>query len=201
MKTHEKEVAGGLSGTQKSKRGLRTGLVSLFIISMLFLSTGVAFAHCDTMDGPVIKDARTAIEKNNFNYVLKWVQPENETELKDAFILMMKVRDLGKDARLLAEKYFFETLVRLHRSGEGMSFTGVKPSGTPIDEKILAADKAIETGDLSPLKEIVPKDSLPELTDRFNNVMSLRNYDVNNVAAGRKYVEAYVQFFKFAEGE
>ncbi len=31
--------------------------------------------------------------------------------------------------------------------------------------------------------------------------MSLNNFDVNNVAAGREYIEAYVQFFKYAEGE
>jgi len=102
---------------------------------------------------------------------------------------------------VLADKYFFETLVRLHRSGEGVPFTGVKPSGTPIDEKILAADKSIETGDMTPLKELVPAEVIPELTERFVKTMSLRNFDVNNVEAGRAYIESYVQFFKFAEGE
>ena len=77
----------------------------------------------------------------------------------------------------------------------------MKPSGTPIDEKILAADKSIESGNLAPLKDKVSKDKLPELIKRFNKVMSLRNFDVNNVAAGREYIEGYVQFFKFAEGE
>ena len=77
----------------------------------------------------------------------------------------------------------------------------MKPSGTPIDDKILAADKSIEIGNLSPLKNMVSKDILQELTKRFNKLMSLKNFDVNNVAAGREYIEAYVQFFKFAEGE
>lgn len=113
----------------------------------------------------------------------------------------MKVRILSPDAMVLADKYFFETLVRLHRSGEGVPFTGVKPSGTPIDEKILAADKSIETGDMTPLKELVPAEVIPELTERFVKAMSLRNFDVNNVEAGRAYIESYVQFFKFAEGE
>ena len=80
-------------------------------------------------------------------------------------------------------------------------FTGVKPSGTPIDDKILAVDKSIETGNLSALKGMVSADMLPELTERFEKVMSLRNFDVNNVEAGMEYIEAYVQFFKFAEGE
>ena len=31
--------------------------------------------------------------------------------------------------------------------------------------------------------------------------MSLKDFDVNRVEEGREYIEAYVQFFKFAEGE
>lgn len=177
------------------------GLTSLFIFSLLIFSNNLTLAHCDTMDGPLIADARKAIVQNNVNYALKWVRSENETEIKDAFNLMMKVRGLTPDAQVLAEKYFFETLVRIHRSGEGVPFTGVKPSGTPIDEKVLAADKSIEVGNLSPLKGLVSEKDMPELTERFKKVMSLKNFNVNNVEAGREYIKAYVQFFKFAEGE
>ena len=113
----------------------------------------------------------------------------------------MKVRGLSPEATEISEKYFFDVLVRVHRSGEGVPFTGVKPSGTPIDAKILAADKSIEVGNLSPLEGKVAKKDLPELTKRFKKVISLKNYDVNDVKAGREYIEAYVQFFKFAEGE
>jgi len=202
MKTNEKRVAtDNLKGSQNRSTSLRMVLAPMFIILLLMASTNVSFAHCDTMDGPLIKDAKIAISKKNVNYVLKWVQPENETEIKEAFSLAIKVRKLGVDAQNLADKYFFETVVRLHRSGEGVPFTGVKPSGTPIDEKVLAADKSIEKGNLSPLKNLVPKEMMPELEERFNKVMSLNNFDVNNVAAGREYIEAYVQFFKYAEGE
>jgi len=202
MKTLEMNfVTDNLISNPKKKRKSRILIAPLIILSLLILSTNVTFAHCDTMDGPVIKDAKNAIAKNNINYVLKWIQPQDENELKNAFLLMMKVRILSPDATILADKYFFETLVRLHRSGEGVPFTGVKPSGTPIDEKILAADKSIETGNLSPLKELVPKELIPELEKRFIKVMSLKDYDANNVEAGRAYIESYVQFFKFAEGE
>jgi hypothetical protein len=160
MKTIKKWVVNN-NLKNKQKMGLKFGLIRFFIVPLLILSTNVTFAHCDTMDGPVIKDAKIAIEKNNVNYVLKWIQPQNEDELRDAFLLAMKVRILSPDARVLADKYFFETLVRLHRSGEGVPFTGVKPSGTPVDEKILAADKSIETGNLSPLKGLVPKKIIP----------------------------------------
>ena len=202
MKTNEKKVeTGNLNINRKNTRGFRFGLVPLFILSMLILSTNVTFAHCDTMDGPLIADARKAMGQNNVNYVLKWVSAANESEIRDAFNLVMKVKGLSPEAKELSEKYFFDTLVRIHRAGEGEPFTGVKPSGTPIDDKVLAADKSIEIGNLSPLKNMVSKDILQELTKRFNKVMSLKNFDVNNVAAGREYIEAYVQFFKFAEGE
>ena len=202
MKTNEKKVeTGNLNINRKNTRGLRFGLVPLFILSMLILSTNVTFAHCDTMDGPLIADARKAMGQNNVNYVLKWVSAANESEIRDAFNLVMKVKGLSPEAKELSEKYFFDTLVRIHRAGEGEPFTGVKPSGTPIDDKVLAADKSIEIGNLSPLKNMVSKDILQELTKRFNKVMSLKNFDVNNVAVGREYIEAYVQFFKFAEGE
>ena len=202
MKTNERRVAtDNLKSNQSRSTSLRMVLAPMFIILLLMASANVSFAHCDTMDGPLIKDAKIAISKNNVNYVLNWVQPENETEIKEVFSLAMKVRKLSVDAQNLADKYFFETVVRLHRSGEGVPFTGVKPSGTTIDEKVLAADKSIEKGNLSPLKNLVPKEMLPELQDRFNKVMSLKDFDVDNVAAGREYIEAYVQFFKYAEGE
>lgn len=202
MKTNEKKVEiDNLNSNGKRTGDLRIGLVPLFILSILILSTNVTFAHCDTIDGPLIADARKALSQNNVNYVLKWVSVANEAEIRDAFNLVMKVKGLGPEAKELSEKYFFDTLVRIHRSGEGVPFTGVKPSGTPIDEKVLAADKSIEIGNLSLLTGKVSKGDIPELTKRFDKVMSLKNFDVNNVEAGREYIEAYVQFFKFAEGE
>lgn len=181
---------------------MKTKLILIISLVILFvLPANFAFAHCDTKDGPVVADARKALEQNNVNYVLKWVQASDEKEIKEAFELTLKVRVLSPEAQTLADNYFFETLVRIHRSGEGVPFTGVKPSGTPIDEKILAADKAIALGNLSPLNDLVPKDKFPELQKRFEKVMSLKNFDVNNVQAGREYIEAYVQFFHFAEGE
>lgn len=179
-------------------------LKSVFYLAVILLTAfamKLSYAHCDTMEGPVIADAKKAIELNNVNYVLKWVKASEEKEVTDAFALTMKVRNLSNDAKELADKYFFETLVRIHRNGEGVPYTGIKPYGTPIDKKIAAADKAIEIGDLTPLKTLVSYDMIPELTKRFEKVMSLKNFDVNNVAAGREYVEAYVQFFHYAEKE
>ena len=201
----ETKIQKNAGDNAKSQYGKVKTLIFRFLLpllfSVLFFSANTTFAHCDTKDGPVVADARKAIEKNNVNYVLKWVQAATEKEIKEAFELTMKVRALSPDAKKLSDNYFFETLVRVHRSGEGVPYTGVKPSGTPIDEKILAADKSIELGNLSPLNYFVPKDKLEELKKRFDKVMSLKKFDINNVEAGREYIEAYVQFFKFAEGE
>jgi hypothetical protein len=198
MKTGNAKVA-ELKGIQKGK--LKNYFVALFILFTLIFSTNVSFAHCDTMEGPLIRDAQKAIHQNNVNIVLKWVPAADEKEIRDAFKQMMKMRGINSEEKVMAEKHFFDTLVRIHRAGEGMPFTGVKPAGTPVDEKIKAADKSIEVGNLSPLKGKIAKDEMPELNKRFAKVMSLKNFDVNNVKAGREYIEAYVQFFKFAEGE
>jgi hypothetical protein len=109
------------------------------------------------------KKCQNSYWAKQINYALKWVRHENEAEIKNAYTFIMKVRELSPEAREPGEKYFFETLVRIHRSGEGVPFTGVKPSGTPIDEKILAADKSIENGNLSPLTGMESKEKLPLL--------------------------------------
>ena len=176
-------------------------ILFLFLFSALLTTSNTSFAHCDTKDGPVVAAAIKAIKQNNVNYALIWVKPAYEKEIREAFRSTMKVRVLSSESKKLADSYFFETLVRVHRNGEGMAYTGIKPAGTPVDEKILAADKSIALGNLSPLNNLVAKDRWAELRERFEKVMLLKNYNVNNIAAGREYIEAYVQFFHFAEGD
>lgn len=175
--------------------------IALFIIIALALVPKKASAHCDTMDGPTAIDGMKALETGNINYAYKWIMPAYENELLEVFELSRKVRVLGSDAQELADRYFLENLVRIHRAGEGAPFEGLKPSGTPIEEKVAAADKSIEIGNLSPLKGLVTDEELHALEEKFNKAIALKDYDVNDVAAARKYVEAYVTFFKLAEGE
>lgn len=186
---------------KKARKSSKIIGMFIMIFAIIIALPIMASAHCDTMDGPTVADGKKAIEANNVNYVLKWVKPESEKEITQIFELSMKVRELSPEAKELADRYFFENLVRIHRAGEGAPFTGLKPSGTPIDEKVLAADKSIEIGNLSPLEKLVPADKMPELKERFEKVLALKNFDVNNVEAGREYIEAYVSFFHFAEGE
>lgn len=184
------------------KSNIKKSLGALTLaVGMMAIMPLSASAHCDTMEGPTVADGYKAIENNNLNYALKWIQPDYEKEITDIFNLSMKVKDLSPEAKEISEKYFFSELIRMHRAGENAPFDGLKPVGTPIDEKVLAADKSIEVGNLSPMEGLIEEEKMPELEERFEKVMALKDNDVNNIEEGREYIEAYVKFFKFAEGE
>jgi hypothetical protein len=85
--------------------------------------------HCDTLDGPVVRCCKSALEKGNVNLILPWVPEKAEEELEKAFKKTLLVRKQGKEAAELADYWFFETTVRLHREGEGAPYTGLKPAG------------------------------------------------------------------------
>jgi len=184
------------------KFSIKKSAVAFFAATaMVIIMPLSASAHCDTMEGPTVADGYKAMDNNNVNYVMKWVGPEYEKEITDKFNLSMKVRELGPEAKDLAEQYFFGEVVRVHRAGEGAPFDGLKPEGTPVDEKVQAADESIALGNLSPLEGMMEADKMPELEERFEKVMKAKDFDVNNLEAGREYIETYVSFFKFAEGE
>lgn len=158
-------------------------------------------AHCDTADGPAVTDGRRALETGNINYALKWIQADDEAELSEVFGKALAVRKLGAQATEVADRLFLETLVRLHRMGEGVGFTGIQPTGTEIDPVVLAADRALETGDDSQVTALTPADRRAELHRRFEMALGKKKFDLNDVPVGRDYVAAYVNYFKYAEGE
>src|SRR5660397_111701 len=100
-------------------------------------------AHCDTADGPAVKCGRKALETGNINYALKWIPAGGEAELRDVFEKALELRTLGVDAAELADRLFLETLVRIHRMGEGVGFTGIQPVGSAVDPVVTAADDAL----------------------------------------------------------
>src|SRR5512141_745701 len=116
------------------------------LLALSLFPKGMLCAHCDTMNGPVVKAAQKALEAGDVNLVLVWVQKKDETQIKEAFQKTLAVRKLSPDAKKLADMYFFETLVRIHRAGEGVAYTGLKPADTQFDPGIEAADKALEIG-------------------------------------------------------
>lgn len=174
-------------------------LFKITVILLLLTWTIQLSAHCDSMEGPVIKDAQKALDNNNVNIVLKWVPKEHEKELINSFEKTQKVRKQNAESKELADNYFFETLVRIHRAGEGVAYTGIKPVGTKIDDNILEADKVVESGKIDHLLKMLPEKKHKEVKKLFDYIVALNKYDVNDVEAGRKWVDANVHFFHFVE--
>jgi hypothetical protein len=161
----------------------------------------VVHAHCDTADGPAVADGRRALETGNVNYALKWIPVDGEDELRQVFDTAQRIRPLGEEAAELADQLFLEALVRLHRWAEGVGFTGIQPTGTTIDPVVVAADAALALGSPEDLLPLVPEERRAELDRRFRTAVALGEFDVDEVDAGRRYLAAYVDFFKYAEGE
>jgi hypothetical protein len=169
------------------------------LAAALALSWGTAAqAHCDTLDGPVVSAARKALDTNNINLVLGWVQKSDEAEIRNAFQKASTVRKTNAAAKDLADTYFFETLVRVHRAGEGAPYTGLKPAGE-VHPAIAAADKAIETGKLEPVAKLVTERTHEGLHKQFDAVMAKKKYSPNDVSAGRQFVGAYVEYTHYVE--
>jgi len=154
--------------------------------------------HCDTMDGPVVKAARAALDRGNVNLILPYVPKTGEPELRHAFERTMRVRLLSPEARETVDIWFFETAVRLHREGEGAPFTGLKPAGLDEGPAVPRAEKAIETGRLEEISHFLCHVVEEQLNHRFNHVMARRSYDENDVDAARAYVGAMLSFVVFS---
>lgn len=169
------------------------------VLAFALALPGVSWAHCDSLDGPVIADARAALEGADVTPVLKWVPVSEEEAMREAFSHALAVRRLGPEAQDLADTYFFETLVRVHRAGEGAPYTGLKPPGS-IEPAIREADRALEEGAVEGLAETLAQHTAGGLRDRFARVAEARKHAAESVEAGREYVEAYVAYVHYVEG-
>ncbi|MBI3773290.1 MAG: hypothetical protein HY272_11395 [Gammaproteobacteria bacterium] len=175
-------------------------MVVYFGIGLLFTALSKnAFAHCDTLDGPVVQTARIALEKGDVTPLLKWVQADDEKEIRIAFKNTLAVRSKGADAKELADMYFFETLVRIHRAGEGACYTGLK-AGESVDPAVTMADKALETGSVDKLVDVLTKAMANGVRERFKDASEKQKHADDSVAAGREFVEAYIIFTHYVEG-
>lgn len=173
-------------------------VTTLCVIAGALLLPAIAAAHCDSLDGPVVRDARAALESGDAAAALKWVTEEHVAEVVDAFEKSLAVRGKGADARELADRHFFETLVRLHRAGEGEPFTGLKPAGSS-EPGIAAADDALATGSSAELARELSASIEEGVNDRFALVLERRRHADDSIGAGRDYVAAYVDYVHFVE--
>lgn len=175
----------------------RFALASVVVLALAW-SPGTASAHCDTLNGPVVAAAHIALQKGDVTPVLRWVKAADEAEIRRAFEQTLVVRKGGPQAQELADRYFFETLVRVHRHGEGAPYTGLK-AGTDVDPAVEAADKAIENGSVERATQLVTGDIAAGIRRRFARVVDARKHADESVAAGREFVEAYVEYVHYVE--
>lgn len=169
------------------------------LVGAWLLATPAAVAHCDALDGPVVLAARSALENGDVEAVLRWVQEDHEREVRNAFAATMLVREQSPEARQLADAYFFETLVRIHRAGEGAPFTGLKSAGIDPGPAVRESDRALQTGSADALLAMMTKELTVGIGERFRRAMELKVHVDESVEAGRNYVEAYVEFVHYVE--
>ncbi len=177
---------------------LRTFASVVAVAIALMMAPSAALAHCDTVSGPVVTAAKEALGRGDVTPVLKWIKPDYEAEIRAAFQQALKVRSLSPEARALADNYFFETLVRVHREGEGEPYTGLKTS--PAEPGIAAADAAMANGSAEELVRSLSAELAAGIRQRFHLVQQAREHAGDNVDAGRQFIAAYVQFIHYIEG-
>ncbi len=175
---------------------LKIFIIALFVIVSF---NTILNAHCDSVEGPVIKAAQKSLETGNINYVLIWVPEKDEPEVNRLFNRVLQNRSLNSDVNILLTNYFFETVVRLHRMGEGVGYTGIKDATFKPEPGISEADDAVEHGSLKKISSLLPEEKNEELEKYFSDVMQKQNYNTDDLQAGRDYIKSYVHFIHYVE--
>jgi hypothetical protein len=170
-------------------------ILALALAMSLVASKGLS--HCDTTSGPVIPEAKAALEKGDVTPILKWIARENEAEVKAAFAKVVAVRAKGPEAKELADQYFLETLVRLHRAGEGFPFTGIKDE--PPEKIVQLSDQALAAGSPDELIKKIQGHIGEAIRTKFNKVIETAKGKDKSVEVGRAYVAAYIEYMHFIE--
>lgn len=184
---------------KKKVNSIRIVLAGIIAVGVWLLISQIVYAHCDTFNGPVVTTAKTALDKGDVTSVLKWVPKKDEDEIRKAFEKTLAVRKLSPQAKELADMYFFETLVRVHRASEGEPYTGLKPAGAAVEPGISAADKALESGSAESLVKEITSTISAGIQQRFNHVMEAKKHSEESTEMGRKYVRTYVEFVHYVE--
>lgn len=172
-------------------------LIVVLLVSVA-LAPAVA-AHCDSLDGPVVTTARQALDSGNLAPVLAWVQPADEAGIREAFARAREVRAAGGAARELADRYFFETVVRIHRAGEGAPYTGLAPAGS-AGPLVAAVDKAVASGDADALVRMITEAAQASVREHFAHVTHAKHHARQDVESQRRFVAAYVELVHLVEG-
>jgi hypothetical protein len=184
---------------------MKSFLLSSVLFGGLFLTPLTAQAHCDTVDGPVATAAARALDTGNVNAVLPYAPAAAEAEIVAAFEEARRVRAKDAEARHLADRYFQETVVRLHRQGENAPYTGLKQAGLDFGPVIPAAEQALESGNAAALVGLLTEAVQHQVSERLERSLEARDLPREpaghpEVAAARERVEAELGFVLYAEG-
>ena len=172
-----------------------TVLVLSLVICLVMASP--VFAHCDWIKGPVVLDAQAALEKGDIAPVLKWIPPNQETQVREAFDQTLAVRKQSPAAKALADRWFFETVVRVHREFEGASFQGLKGDEYTPDPSIVMAERALESGSLEEVEKTLGAEITAGLRERFQHARHTKEHAAHNANSGRQYVHEYAEFIHY----
>jgi len=189
-----------LSFTSRLGRKSARFIAPVVLAALVFVAAtpGTAEAHCDSADGPVVTSAKQAIEENDVNLALPYVGPQYEEELKAAFDKTIAARQAGGEAQEVADNYFYETTVRLHRATENASYTGIKPAGQDFGPALEGAELAIESGSTEELKKVLNDTINQQIDAEFAKVTATNVGPDASVEAKRESVEAQFGFEKYA---
>lgn len=182
-------------------KGFRRSVVgpAAMVMAAILAAAAPAAAHCDGLDGPVVEAARRALAEGRVEAALAWVRATDEPEVREAFHRTLEVRRAGGAAMDLADRWFFETLVRVHRAGEGAPYTGLKPAGQPLAPGVAAAERALSEGSLERVLPSLTAHVEEAVRERFAAVQALEGYPPSDVEAARAYVASYVHWVHFVE--
>ncbi len=86
-----------------------------------------ALAPCHTARGRVATAATTALHRGDVRHALLWIDAAGEDELRAVFKQVIAAYKKGVDAAGVAvlERYFIETVVRLHLAAHGEPYRGL----------------------------------------------------------------------------
>jgi hypothetical protein len=166
-------------------------------LALALLIASPVFAHCDWIKGPVVLDAQAALEKGDVAPVLKWIPPNHEKEVREAFAQTLSVRKQSPEAKALADRWFFETVVRIHREFEGESFSGLKGEEYTPDPSIVMAEQALESGSLTEVEKALSAEIATGLRERFRHASHTKEHASDTANAGRQYVHEYAEFIHY----
>lgn len=178
---------------------LRPMKTAILALGFTLIATPL-FAHCDWIKGPVVGDARASLARGEVALVLKWVPEAAEPEIREAFARTMKVRGQSADARELADRWFFETVVRVHRQSEGVAYSGLRGDDYAPEPSITAGEVALESGSLEAIEKHVTAIVAAGLRERFAHARHAKEEAGATTAAGRAYVHAYAEFLHYVQG-